>query len=64
MQPLDKKLATSESEKWQTIVNTTVETTTITSVTSSTTHRSNIRVNGSLKNPAGTYKWLFPNWAW
>ncbi|WP_318049631.1 hypothetical protein [Mesomycoplasma ovipneumoniae] len=50
MQPLDKKLATSESEKWQTIVNTTVETTTIRSVTSSTTQRSNIRVSGSLKN--------------
>ncbi|WP_337904339.1 DUF1410 domain-containing protein [Mesomycoplasma ovipneumoniae] len=50
MQPLDKKLATSESEKWQTIVNTTVETTTIRSVTSSTTTRSNIRVSGSLKN--------------
>ncbi|MHA0298182.1 DUF1410 domain-containing protein, partial [Mesomycoplasma ovipneumoniae] len=50
MQPLDKKLATSESEKWQTIVNTTVETTAIRSVTSSTTTRSNIMVNGSLKN--------------
>ncbi|MDW2933703.1 hypothetical protein R7X53_03395, partial [Mesomycoplasma ovipneumoniae] len=50
MQPLDKKLATSESEKWQTIVNTTVETTTIRSVTSSTTPRSNITVKGSPKN--------------
>ncbi|WP_341492326.1 DUF1410 domain-containing protein [Mesomycoplasma ovipneumoniae] len=50
LQPEDKKLATSESEKWQTIVNTTVETTTIRSVTSSTTQRSNIRVSGSLKN--------------
>ncbi|MDW2923855.1 hypothetical protein R7Z81_03635, partial [Mesomycoplasma ovipneumoniae] len=50
LQPEDKKLATSESEKWQTIVNTTVETTAIKSVTSSTTTRSNIMVNGSLKN--------------
>ncbi|MDO6826187.1 DUF1410 domain-containing protein [Mesomycoplasma ovipneumoniae] len=50
LQPLDKKLATSESEKWQTIVNTTVETTTIRGVTSSTTQRSNIRVSSSLKN--------------
>ncbi|WP_341492463.1 hypothetical protein [Mesomycoplasma ovipneumoniae] len=50
MQPLDKKLATSESEKWQTIVNTTVETTTIRSVTSSTTPRSNITVNRQPKN--------------
>ncbi|WP_341433501.1 DUF1410 domain-containing protein, partial [Mesomycoplasma ovipneumoniae] len=50
LQPEDKKLATSESEKWQTIVNTTVETTAIRSVESSTTPRSNIRVNSSLKN--------------
>ncbi|WP_341492709.1 hypothetical protein [Mesomycoplasma ovipneumoniae] len=50
MQPLDKKVATSESEKWQTIVNTTVETTTIRSVTSSTTPRSNITVKGQQKN--------------
>ncbi|WP_341491823.1 DUF1410 domain-containing protein [Mesomycoplasma ovipneumoniae] len=50
LQPLDKKLATSESEKWQTIVNTTVETTTIRSVTSSTTPRSNITVNRQPKN--------------
>ncbi|MDW2922930.1 hypothetical protein R7X40_02415 [Mesomycoplasma ovipneumoniae] len=50
LQPEDKKTATSEAEKWQTIVNTTVETTTIRSVTSSTTNRSNIRVNGQQKN--------------
>ncbi|MDW2919475.1 hypothetical protein R7X12_03115, partial [Mesomycoplasma ovipneumoniae] len=50
LQPEDKRTATSEAEKWQTIVNTTVETTTIRSVTSSTTQRSNIRVSGSLKN--------------
>ncbi|WP_044283878.1 hypothetical protein, partial [Mesomycoplasma ovipneumoniae] len=50
LQPLDKRVETSESEKWQTIVNTTVETTAIQSVTSSTTNRSNIRVNGSQKN--------------
>ncbi|MDW2930225.1 hypothetical protein R7X79_03680, partial [Mesomycoplasma ovipneumoniae] len=50
LQPEDKRTATSEAEKWQTIVNTTVETTTIRSVTSSTTNRSNIRVSGSLKN--------------
>ncbi|WHF53220.1 DUF1410 domain-containing protein [Mesomycoplasma ovipneumoniae] len=52
LQPEDKKLATSESEKWQTIVNTTVETTAIKNVTSSTTERSNIRVNGQTKNSA------------
>ncbi|MDW2929459.1 hypothetical protein R7X75_03380, partial [Mesomycoplasma ovipneumoniae] len=50
LQPEDKRTATSEAEKWQTIVNTTVETTTIRSVTSSTTNRSNIRVNGQQKN--------------
>ncbi|WP_341515658.1 hypothetical protein [Mesomycoplasma ovipneumoniae] len=50
LQPEDKKLATSESEKWQTIVNTTVETTTIRSVTSSTTRNSNITVNGQGKS--------------
>ncbi|WP_341488149.1 hypothetical protein [Mesomycoplasma ovipneumoniae] len=52
LQPLDKRVETSESEKWQTIVNTTVETTAIQSVTSSTTNRSNIRVNGKQKNQA------------
>ncbi|MHA0305485.1 hypothetical protein ACXYXB_03415, partial [Mesomycoplasma ovipneumoniae] len=52
LQPDDKRTATSEAEKWQTIVNTTVETTTIRSVTSSTTDRSNIRVNGQQKNTA------------
>ncbi len=50
LQPEDKKLATSESEKWQTIVNTTVETTAIRSVTSSTTRNSNIIVNGQGKS--------------
>ncbi|MDW2913857.1 DUF1410 domain-containing protein, partial [Mesomycoplasma ovipneumoniae] len=50
LQPLDKRVETSESEKWQTIVNTTVETTTIRSVTSSTTPRSNITVNRQRKN--------------
>ncbi|WP_337902447.1 DUF1410 domain-containing protein [Mesomycoplasma ovipneumoniae] len=50
LQPLDKRVETSESEKWQTIVNTTVETTTIRSVTSSTTPRSNITVNRQPKN--------------
>ncbi|MCN0157953.1 DUF1410 domain-containing protein [Mesomycoplasma ovipneumoniae] len=50
LQPEDKRIATSESEKWQTIVNTTVETTAIKNVTSSTTTRSNIRVNGRQKN--------------
>ncbi|WP_341491254.1 DUF1410 domain-containing protein [Mesomycoplasma ovipneumoniae] len=52
LQPEDKRIATSESEKWQTIVNTTVETTAIKNVTSSTTNRSNIRVNGQQKNQA------------
>ncbi|WNM16203.1 hypothetical protein [Mesomycoplasma ovipneumoniae] len=50
LQPDDKKLATSEAEKWQTIVNTTVETTAVKGVASSTTPRSNITVKGSLKN--------------
>ncbi|MDW2918161.1 hypothetical protein R7V44_03745, partial [Mesomycoplasma ovipneumoniae] len=50
LQPLDKRVETSESEKWQTIVNTTVETTTIRSVTSSTTRGSNITVNRQRKN--------------
>ncbi|MDW2930769.1 hypothetical protein R7X80_02815 [Mesomycoplasma ovipneumoniae] len=50
LQPLDKRVETSESEKWQTIVNTTVETTTIRSVTSSTTRNSNITVNRQRKN--------------
>ncbi|MFU0909565.1 DUF1410 domain-containing protein [Mesomycoplasma ovipneumoniae] len=50
LQPEDKRTATSEAEKWQTIVNTTVETTAITSVTSSTTRGSNITVNRSRKN--------------
>ncbi|MEG3825626.1 DUF1410 domain-containing protein, partial [Mesomycoplasma ovipneumoniae] len=50
LQPEDKKLATSESEKWQTIVNTTVETTAIRSVTSSTTRNSNITVSGQRKS--------------
>ncbi|WP_337896249.1 DUF1410 domain-containing protein [Mesomycoplasma ovipneumoniae] len=50
LQPLDKRVVTSEAEKWQTIVNTTVETTTIRSVTSSTTPRSNITVNRQRKN--------------
>ncbi|WP_337903064.1 DUF1410 domain-containing protein [Mesomycoplasma ovipneumoniae] len=50
LQPEDKRTATSEAEKWQTIVNTTVETTAITSVTSSTTNRSSIMVQGVRKN--------------
>ncbi|MDW2910262.1 hypothetical protein R7W80_03655, partial [Mesomycoplasma ovipneumoniae] len=50
LQPLDKRVETSESEKWQTIVNTTVETTAIRSVTSSTTRGSNITVNRQRKN--------------
>ncbi|WP_341492315.1 DUF1410 domain-containing protein [Mesomycoplasma ovipneumoniae] len=50
LQPEDKKLATSESEKWQTIVNTTVETTTIKGVATSTTRNSNITVSGQQKN--------------
>ncbi|MDW2931467.1 DUF1410 domain-containing protein [Mesomycoplasma ovipneumoniae] len=50
LQPEDKRIATSESEKWQTIVNTTVETTTIRGVASSTTRNSNITVSGQRKN--------------
>ncbi|WP_341495413.1 DUF1410 domain-containing protein [Mesomycoplasma ovipneumoniae] len=50
LQPLDKRVVTSESEKWQTIVNTTVETTAVRGVASSTTPRSNITVKGSPKN--------------
>ncbi|MHA0315905.1 hypothetical protein ACXYVG_03590, partial [Mesomycoplasma ovipneumoniae] len=50
LQPLDKRVETSEAEKWQTIVNTTVETTTIRSVTSSTTRGSNITVNRQRRN--------------
>ncbi|MDW2933708.1 hypothetical protein R7X53_03420, partial [Mesomycoplasma ovipneumoniae] len=52
LQPDDKRTATSEAEKWQTIVNTTVETTAITSVTSSTTRHSRITVSGRQKNQA------------
>ncbi|WP_341492442.1 DUF1410 domain-containing protein [Mesomycoplasma ovipneumoniae] len=50
LQPEDKRTATSEAEKWQTIVNTTVETTAIRSVTSSTTRNSNITVSGQRKS--------------
>ncbi|MDW2917444.1 hypothetical protein R7U64_03710, partial [Mesomycoplasma ovipneumoniae] len=50
LQPLDKRTTTSEAEKWQTIVNTTVETTAVKGVASSTTSRSNITVKGSPKN--------------
>ncbi|XBE77846.1 DUF1410 domain-containing protein [Mesomycoplasma ovipneumoniae] len=50
MQPQDKKTATSESEKWQTIVNTTIESTTIKNATTSTTQDSNIMVQGAQKN--------------
>ncbi|WNM14645.1 hypothetical protein [Mesomycoplasma ovipneumoniae] len=50
MEPQDKKTATSESEKWQTIVNTTIESTTIKSATTSTTNGSNITVNHQPKN--------------
>ncbi|WP_341495408.1 DUF1410 domain-containing protein [Mesomycoplasma ovipneumoniae] len=50
LQPEDKRTATSESEKWQTIVNTTVETTTIRGVASSTTRNSRIMVKGQQKN--------------
>ncbi|WNM16184.1 DUF1410 domain-containing protein [Mesomycoplasma ovipneumoniae] len=52
LQPLDKRVETSEAEKWQTIVNTIVETTAITSVTSSTTRNSRITVSGRQKNQA------------
>ncbi|MDW2891943.1 DUF1410 domain-containing protein [Mesomycoplasma ovipneumoniae] len=50
MEPVDKKTATSESEKWQTIVNTTIESTTIKSATTSTMPGSSINVDGSQKN--------------
>ncbi|WP_143825419.1 hypothetical protein [Mesomycoplasma ovipneumoniae] len=50
MEPVDKKTATSESEKWQTIVNTTIESTTIISAATSTMPGSNISVDGSQKN--------------
>ncbi|MDW2892666.1 DUF1410 domain-containing protein [Mesomycoplasma ovipneumoniae] len=50
MQPEDKKTKTSESEKWQTIVNTTIESTTIKNATTSTMSGSNITVEGKQKN--------------
>ncbi|MDW2893707.1 DUF1410 domain-containing protein [Mesomycoplasma ovipneumoniae] len=50
MEPVDKKTATSESEKWQTIVNTTIESTTIKNATTSTMPGSNITVSVQLKN--------------
>ncbi|WP_341491763.1 DUF1410 domain-containing protein [Mesomycoplasma ovipneumoniae] len=50
MEPQDKKTATSESEKWQTIVNTTIESTTIQNATTSTMGGSNITVEGKRKN--------------
>ncbi|WP_341491114.1 DUF1410 domain-containing protein [Mesomycoplasma ovipneumoniae] len=50
MQPDNKKTSTSESEKWQTIVNTTIESTTIISATTSTMSGSNITVQGQRKN--------------
>ncbi|WNM14522.1 DUF1410 domain-containing protein [Mesomycoplasma ovipneumoniae] len=50
MEPVDKKTETSESEKWQTIVNTTIESTTIKSATTSTMPGSSINVDGSQKN--------------
>ncbi|WP_069096724.1 DUF1410 domain-containing protein [Mesomycoplasma ovipneumoniae] len=50
MEPVHKKTATSESEKWQTIVNTTIESTTIKNATTSTMPGSNITVDGSQKN--------------
>ncbi|MDW2892893.1 DUF1410 domain-containing protein [Mesomycoplasma ovipneumoniae] len=49
MEPQDKKTETSESEKWQTIVNTTIESTTIQNVTTSTTPGSNITVDSNPK---------------
>ncbi|WP_341516306.1 DUF1410 domain-containing protein [Mesomycoplasma ovipneumoniae] len=52
MEPVDKKTATSESEKWQTIVNTTIESTTIKSAATSTMSGSNITVSGQQKNTA------------
>ncbi|WP_341500913.1 DUF1410 domain-containing protein [Mesomycoplasma ovipneumoniae] len=50
MEPVDKKTETSELEKWQTIVNTTIESTTIQNATTSTMLGSNISVGGSQKN--------------
>ncbi|MDW2891581.1 hypothetical protein R7X07_03760, partial [Mesomycoplasma ovipneumoniae] len=50
MEPIDKKTATSESEKWQTIVNTTIESTTIKNATTSTMPNSNIMVENKQKN--------------
>ncbi|WP_341491644.1 DUF1410 domain-containing protein [Mesomycoplasma ovipneumoniae] len=50
MEPQDKKIETSELEKWQTIVNTTIESTTIKSATTSTMSGSNIMVNGKQEN--------------
>ncbi|MCP9306778.1 DUF1410 domain-containing protein [Mesomycoplasma ovipneumoniae] len=52
MEPQDKKTETSELEKWQTIVNTTIESTTIQNVTTSTTTGSNISVDNKPKNTA------------
>ncbi|WP_341491107.1 DUF1410 domain-containing protein [Mesomycoplasma ovipneumoniae] len=52
MEPQDKKIETSESEKWQTIVNTTIESTTIKSATTSTMNGSNITVDNQPKNTA------------
>ncbi|MDW2860976.1 DUF1410 domain-containing protein [Mesomycoplasma ovipneumoniae] len=50
MEPADKKTATSESEKWQTIVNTTIESTTIKSAATSTMAGSNITVSDKQEN--------------
>ncbi|WNM13193.1 DUF1410 domain-containing protein [Mesomycoplasma ovipneumoniae] len=50
MEPQDKKTETSESEKWQTIVNTTIESTTIKNATTSTMSGSNIIVDSKQKN--------------
>ncbi|WP_081311030.1 DUF1410 domain-containing protein, partial [Mesomycoplasma ovipneumoniae] len=52
MEPVDKKTETSESEKWQTIVNTTIESTTIKNATTSTMNGSNITVDNQPKNTA------------
>ncbi|XBE77844.1 DUF1410 domain-containing protein [Mesomycoplasma ovipneumoniae] len=52
MEPVDKKTETSESEKWQTIVNTTIESTTIKSAATSTMLGSNITVDNQPKNTA------------
>ncbi|MDW2914359.1 DUF1410 domain-containing protein [Mesomycoplasma ovipneumoniae] len=52
MEPVDKKTETSESEKWQTIVNTTIESTTIQNATTSTMPGSNIMVNDQQKSTA------------